>query len=229
MGQALVLVQYGVIPAEAGIQYSRSSRTILFDKNNNIVQSSVRNLINFIKEENEKEMAMSVGSAGGFLKTILFVFCSIIVVVFIMNMGYPVRHKDFFVQAPVLSINENCTEGKSIGALLSSASGHISDDTIKVGVEVRLEDYVLLYDLKLRYSELAYYRNQKTLPLLIRYRHNAAGGVLHMFLNNREVHEDEKELPMLKFEENLWTLFLGQDFGNLIKEYMESKKYFSHA
>ena len=42
--------------------------------------------------------------------------------------------RDYTVSAKVLSINENILEGQLIGALLSSPSGHITNDMIKVGI-----------------------------------------------------------------------------------------------
>lgn len=69
------------------------------------------------------------------------------------------------IDAKVLSVNENILSGQLIGYFLSSADGHISNDKIKVGVEIKICDVLFLEDLELQHAELAYYKGRKNLPL----------------------------------------------------------------
>jgi len=74
------------------------------------------------------------------------------------------------IEAEVLSINSHVLNGELISNFLSSSSGSITNDTIKIGIKFKIGEYLFLEDLKLRHAELAYYKNSKTIPLNIKCR-----------------------------------------------------------
>lgn len=94
------------------------------------------------------------------------------------------RIEYFDVNAKVLSLNTKILQGQTIGGLLSSASGKISNDVIKVGISFIVKKKLYLVDLKLTHAELAYYKDKKELPLRIKY-HDWDDGFIKIFLNNR--------------------------------------------
>ena len=75
--------------------------------------------------------------------------------------------KTYTVQAKILTINENITEGQLIGRFLGSPSGSFRNDTIKVGVSFKINGYLFLEDLRLKHAELYYYKESKEIPLTI--------------------------------------------------------------
>jgi len=91
--------------------------------------------------------------------------CSLLILIILL--GGCGQNKNVRVDANVLTIAENITEGKLIGHFLGSSSGWLKTDTIKVGVEFTLANKLFLEDLELSHAQLAYYRNEKSLPLSI--------------------------------------------------------------
>lgn len=69
------------------------------------------------------------------------------------------------VDANVLTVNSEIIEGKLIGQFLSSSSGWIRSDVIKVGVKFEINNNLFLEDLKLSHAQLAYFKDKDTLPL----------------------------------------------------------------
>lgn len=127
------------------------------------------------------------------MKTLFYMICLILLlneVAFLLALGIGPSRANFLVEAPVLSINENITEGRLIGALLSSPDGNFSTDIIKVGVAVEVsKGTVRLYDLKLSHAELAYYRQRSSIPLSVRIYRRSMDRVT-FFLNGKEVYEE---------------------------------------
>ena len=85
-------------------------------------------------------------------------------------MGCCNNFKQIGVLAKVLTINEHILEGQMIGRIFSSPDGSISNDVIKVGVEMTVRGKLILVDLKLSHAELAYYKDVNTIPVDVRYR-----------------------------------------------------------
>jgi len=73
------------------------------------------------------------------------------------------------IEAEVLTINENIFSGELIGQFLGSASGHLTNDVIKVGVKIEYGGETFLEDLSLKHAELAYFKDKKTLPITIEF------------------------------------------------------------
>lgn len=71
------------------------------------------------------------------------------------------------VDADVLTINSEITEGKLIGHFLGSSDGWLKTDINKVGVKFIINGRLFLEDLKLSHAQLAYYKGKNTLPLKI--------------------------------------------------------------
>lgn len=90
-----------------------------------------------------------------------------------------------YVDAKVISINDQITEGYMIGHFLGSSDGFISNDIIKVGVEFNLEGKLFLADLQLSHAELVYYKNSTSLPLHV----IEQCGDIYFYLNGRKVYE----------------------------------------
>lgn len=94
---------------------------------------------------------------------------------------------DYKVTAEVLSINEDILDGKLIGQFLGSSSGYIRNDVIKVGVSFRIDGDLMLCDLELQHSELAYYANQTYLNLRVNVRYfNGIRDLFYVYINNRQ-------------------------------------------
>jgi hypothetical protein len=93
--------------------------------------------------------------------------------------------------AEILSIDEKIFDGSWTGDFLSSSSGSFQSDTVKVGVKIDLGSHFFLQDLRLRHSELAYYKGRKTLPLWIKVvdPRNSAQNKVEFRLNGRYVGE----------------------------------------
>ena len=69
------------------------------------------------------------------------------------------------IEAEILSINSHILNGELWSNFLSSSSGYITNDMIKVGIKFEIGKYLFLEDLQLRHAELAYYKNSSTIPL----------------------------------------------------------------
>ena len=93
-----------------------------------------------------------------------------------------------FVEAEVLIIETKIIEG-FISSALSFSSGSIKNDTIKVGVSFSINDEKFLKDLRLFHSELAYYKDKKSIPLKVTFRKNSCTLLFH--LGRRIVGEEQ--------------------------------------
>lgn len=71
------------------------------------------------------------------------------------------------IDAEVLTVNSEILEGNLNSHFLSSSSGKLRSDVIKVGVQFELDDRIFLEDLSLSHAQLAYYKDKSTLPLKI--------------------------------------------------------------
>jgi len=90
-------------------------------------------------------------------------------------------------EAKVLVIESKILNGKIIGTFLGSPDGSIQNDVIKVGVKITICGYLLLEDLELKHSELAYYRERKTLPLTLEIIDDIDSNKIDIKLNGRSV------------------------------------------
>jgi len=106
--------------------------------------------------------------------TLLLIFCSFLI-------GCCNDFKQTGVPAKVLTINEHILEGQMIGMLLGSSSGSISNDVIKVGVEMQIRGKLILADLKLSHAELAYYKDVNIIPVDVRYRAGLTRLIINLF------------------------------------------------
>jgi hypothetical protein len=97
--------------------------------------------------------------------------------------------KTIHLEANVLSIDEHILEGNLIGRFLSSPSGSLRNDVIKVGVAFEINGHLFLKDLRLEHAELAYYREQTTIPLVVHIRLGKVDevGFLRIYLHGRHV------------------------------------------
>ena len=92
--------------------------------------------------------------------------------------------KIFDVDAKVLSINTNILNGELIGSLLSSPSGNISNDNIKIGVSFSIDGEIYLEDLEVQHSELAYYKDKEYIPLTLKFYNKE---YYYIYIHNRQV------------------------------------------
>ncbi len=90
------------------------------------------------------------------------------------------------VPAKVLSINTQILKGEMIGHFLGSSDGYISNDAIKVGVEIHILDNIVLVDLELSHAELTYYKNVNIIPVVVDYFSNS--NRIHIRLHGRTVY-----------------------------------------
>jgi hypothetical protein len=84
-------------------------------------------------------------------------------VLFVILLGGCEPEPSCIVNAEVLSINEQITEGQLIGSFLGSPDGSFTTDSIKVGVKFTLGGKLFLRDLSLNHAELSYYQDSKVL------------------------------------------------------------------
>ena len=101
-------------------------------------------------------------------KMVLFIVLSIVISVLLLFLiGCQNATITTDIDAEVLSINSHILNGELWGSFLSSSSGSITDDIIKIGIKLEIGEYLFLEDLQLRHAELAYYKNSSTIPLKI--------------------------------------------------------------
>ena len=93
-----------------------------------------------------------------FLSLFLFCFC---------EKGRPIEDPSCIVNAKVLTINQNILHGEMIGSMLSSADGVLDNDVIKIGLEINIGNCKVLKDIKFSHAELAYFKDNITIPLQI--------------------------------------------------------------
>jgi len=89
--------------------------------------------------------------------------------------------------AEVLSINENILEGRLIGSFLSSSSGYISDDVIKISVKFEAFGQLFLEDLKVQRAELIYFKDTSSMPLVVIRDDYVNSNGYRIYLLNREI------------------------------------------
>lgn len=93
-------------------------------------------------------------------------------------------------EVKVLSINTNILKGRTIGDFLSPSNSNSIGNVVVVGIKTNFGNKMFLFDIKLTYSEIAYYENKTTLPInwtLESYFFSAHGCMLYGYLNDREV------------------------------------------
>lgn len=96
--------------------------------------------------------------------------------------------------AKVLIVNDRILEGRMIGAFLGSASGYISNDVIKVGVEIKIQGVLILVDLRLSHAELVYYKDVDIIPVDIMY--SIHWERLRIWLHGREIYRGNHKLTL---------------------------------
>ena len=89
-------------------------------------------------------------------------------------------------KAKILSINNDVLKGKTINDFLSYNSEHFKKDPIIVGIQLDLKSITLLFDVKLKRSEISYYRDRVSLPIDWELSYGFFP-TLRGYLNNREI------------------------------------------
>lgn len=92
----------------------------------------------------------------------------IVMLIFIGILLFGCYDKYFLdVNAKILTINDKIVYAQWVGDLLSSSSGYLTTDLIKVGVEIEINGKKYYADLKLNHAELASISNDNTIKLKI--------------------------------------------------------------
>jgi len=73
--------------------------------------------------------------------------------------------RTIYMDAEVLSVNENVLDGKMIGQFLGGSDGHITSGVVLVGLRVKFGERMFLTDAKLNNAELVHYGDRRNLPI----------------------------------------------------------------
>ena len=100
----------------------------------------------------------------------------IILCILVISLCGCAKSEIVMVGAEVLTINSEILEGNLISHFLSSSSGKLRSDVIKIGVKFEIDGNIFLEDLSLSHAQLAYYKDKNTLPLEVKIRYSSIRG-----------------------------------------------------